>query len=108
ERHGLKIVSVASLIRYRHRTEHLLTKRSEGCLATEFGDFKTITFTSNIDGEQHLVLMRGEVAGERDVLVRMHARCVLGDVFGSTQCDCQQTLRASLERIASEGRGVLV
>jgi 3,4-dihydroxy 2-butanone 4-phosphate synthase/GTP cyclohydrolase II len=108
EQHGLKLISVASLIKYRHRTEHSLIKRGEGCLHTEFGEFKTITFVSNIDGEQHLALIRGDVAGQRNVLVRMHARCVLGDVFGSTQCDCQNTLRASLERIAEEGKGVLV
>jgi 3,4-dihydroxy 2-butanone 4-phosphate synthase/GTP cyclohydrolase II len=108
EKHGLKLISVASLIKYRHRTEHSLTKRSEGCLPTEFGEFKTVTFVSTVDGEQHLALVRGDIAGEKDVLVRMHARCVLGDVFGSTQCDCQATLHASLQRIAEEGRGVLV
>jgi 3,4-dihydroxy 2-butanone 4-phosphate synthase / GTP cyclohydrolase II len=108
EQYGLKLISVASLIKYRHRTEHSLTKRAEGCLHTEFGEFKTITFVSNIDGEQHLALVRGDVAGNANVLVRMHARCVLGDVFGSTQCDCQQTLRMSLQRIAAEGQGVLV
>ena len=108
EHHGLKLISVASLIKYRHRTEHSLSRRAEGCLHTEFGEFKTITFVSNIDEEQHLALVRGDVAGKKDVLVRMHARCVMGDVFGSTQCDCQQTLRTSLERIAAEGEGVLV
>jgi 3,4-dihydroxy 2-butanone 4-phosphate synthase/GTP cyclohydrolase II len=108
ERHGLRLISVASLIKYRHRTEQSLTKRGEGCLHTEFGEFKTITFVSDIDGEQHLALVRGDIAGEKNILVRMHARCVLGDVFGSTQCDCQATLRSSLERIADEGQGVLV
>ena len=107
-RHGLKIISVASLIRYRHRTERFLERRSEGCMQTEFGDFKTITFVSSIDGEQHIALVRGEIAGQENVLVRMHARCVAGDVFGSTECDCHATLQASLERIAEEGRGVLV
>jgi 3,4-dihydroxy 2-butanone 4-phosphate synthase/GTP cyclohydrolase II len=108
EKYGLKLISVASLIKYRHRTEQSLTKRGEGCLHTEFGEFRTVTFVSDIDGEQHLALVRGDLVGKKNVLVRMHARCVLGDVFGSTQCDCQATLRSSLERIADEGQGVLV
>ncbi len=108
EKHGLIMISVASLIRYRHRTEHFLQRRAEGCLRTEFGDFKTITFVSTIDGEQHVALVRGEIAGQENVLVRMHARCVAGDVFGSTECDCQAALQASLRRIAEEGLGVLV
>jgi len=107
-KHGLKMISVASLIRYRHRTERFLQRKGEGCLRTEFGDFKTITFVSSIDGEQHIALVRGEIAGREDVLVRMHARCVAGDVFGSTECDCHATLQASLQRIAQEGSGVLV
>ncbi len=108
EKHGLMMISVASLIRYRHRTEHFLERRAEGCLRTEFGDFKTVTFVSTIDGEQHLALVRGEIAGQENVLVRMHARCVAGDVFGSTECDCQAALQASLRTIAEEGQGVLV
>jgi 3,4-dihydroxy 2-butanone 4-phosphate synthase / GTP cyclohydrolase II len=108
ETHGLKMISVASLIRYRRRTERFLERRGEGCLRTEFGDFKTITFISTIDGEQHLALVRGEIMGRDDVLVRMHSRCVPGDVFGSTECDCHATLQSSLERIAQEECGVLV
>jgi 3,4-dihydroxy 2-butanone 4-phosphate synthase/GTP cyclohydrolase II len=108
EKHGMKMISVASLIRHRHRTERFLQRRGEGCLRTEFGDFKTITFVSSIDGEQHVALVRGDVAGRENVLVRMHARCVSGDVFGSTECGCQSDLRASLQRIAAEGQGVLV
>ncbi|HEY1338446.1 MAG TPA: 3,4-dihydroxy-2-butanone-4-phosphate synthase [Bryobacteraceae bacterium] len=108
EKHRMKMISVASLIRYRRRTERFLERRGEGCLRTEFGDFKTIAFVSTIDGEQHIALVRGEIAGRQDVLVRMHARCVAGDVFGSTECDCHATLLKSLERIADEGCGVLV
>ena len=108
EKHGLLMISVASLIRYRHRTEHFLERRAEGCLRTGWGDFKTVTFVSTIDGEQHLALVRGDIAGRDNVLVRMHARCVAGDVFHSTECDCQATLEASLQRIAEEGAGVLV
>jgi 3,4-dihydroxy 2-butanone 4-phosphate synthase/GTP cyclohydrolase II len=104
----MKMISVASLIRYRRRTERFLERRGEGCLRTEFGDFKTITFISTIDGEQHIALVRGEIAGRENVLVRMHSRCVAGDVFGSTECDCHATLLKSMERIAQEGAGVLV
>ena len=108
KRHSLKMISVASLIRYRLETEHLVERNAEGCLETEFGSFKTVSYVSPINGESHLALVRGDVAHKKDVLVRMHARCLLGDVFGSTQCDCQATLRASLARIAEEGAGVLV
>ena len=66
EKHGLKMISVASLIRYRHRTERFLERRGEGCLRTAFGDFKTVTFVSTLDGEQHIALVRGEVAGQRE------------------------------------------
>ncbi|MSV35721.1 MAG: 3,4-dihydroxy-2-butanone-4-phosphate synthase [Bryobacterales bacterium] len=107
-RHGLKMVSVASLIRYRLETEHLVERAGEGCIETEFGSFKTISYVSPINSETHLALVRGEVAGQPNVLVRMHARCLLGDVFGSQQCGCQQALRGSLARIAEEGAGVLV
>ena len=106
--HQLKMISVESLIRYRLETEHLVERRAEGCIDTEFGSFRTISYISPINGEAHLALVRGEVARRANVLVRMHARCLLGDVFGSTQCDCQQTLRASLARIAEEGAGVVV
>jgi 3,4-dihydroxy 2-butanone 4-phosphate synthase / GTP cyclohydrolase II len=106
--HGLKMISVESLIRYRLETEHLVERRGEGCIDTEFGSFRTISYISPINGEAHLALVRGEVARRANVLVRMHARCLLGDVFGSTQCDCQRTLRASLARIAEEGAGVVV
>ena len=107
-RHGLMMISVADLIRYRLRHEHFVHRRAEGCLQNQFGEFKTILYTTDVDSENHMALVRGEVAGKRNVLVRMHTRCVYGDVFGSTQCDCQETLRASLKRIAEEGEGVLV
>jgi 3,4-dihydroxy 2-butanone 4-phosphate synthase/GTP cyclohydrolase II len=106
--HGLKMISVASLIRYRLETEHLVERRSESCIETEFGSFKTVSYISPINGEAHLALVRGEVARQPNVLVRMHARCLMGDVFGSTQCDCRRTLQASLAKIAEEGAGVLV
>ena len=108
EQHGLMMISVASLIRYRHQTENLIQRRAEGCLDTEFGSFKTVTYGSTVNDEAHLALVHGDVRGKENVLVRMHSRCVMGDVFGSTACSCGEMLRASLQRITEEGAGVLV
>ena len=107
-RHHLKMISVADLIRYRLHNERFVSRQSEGCLRTEFGDFKTIVYASAILQEMHLALVHGEIAGREDVLVRMHSHCIYGDVFGSTECQCQRVLRKSMELIAAEGAGVLV
>ncbi len=106
--HGLKMISVAELIRHRMRTERLLQRVAEGFIETEFGAFRTVAYSSDLSPEYHLALVRGEVIGREGVLVRMHARCVYGDVFGSTTCDCARLVRCSLEAIAREGHGVLV
>jgi 3,4-dihydroxy 2-butanone 4-phosphate synthase/GTP cyclohydrolase II len=108
ERHGLKMISVEDLIRYRLETEHFIERRGEGCLETEAGVFKTIQYISTVDGQGHLALIRGEVAGKKNVLVRMYSRCLHGEVFGSTRCNCRETIHASLERIAEEGSAVFV
>ena len=107
-RHGLKMVSVADLIRYRLQHERYLHRRGEGVLRTEWGEFRMISYAGEVDTETHVALVRGDVSGAEGVLVRMHASCTFGDVFGSTQCDCQQLIRGSLRAIAEEGRGVLV
>ncbi len=107
-RHGLKMVSVADLIRYRLQHERYLHRRGEGVLRTEWGEFRMISYASEVDPETHIALVRGDVSGAEGVLVRMHASCTFGDVFGSTQCDCQQMISGSLRAIAQEGRGVLV
>ena len=106
--HGLKMISVADLIRYRLQNERFVQRQSEGCLRTEFADFKTIVYASTIVPEMHLALVHGEIAGRENVLVRMHSHCTYGDVFGSVECQCQRVLRKSLELIAEEGAGVLV
>jgi 3,4-dihydroxy 2-butanone 4-phosphate synthase/GTP cyclohydrolase II len=108
KQHGLKMVSVAGLIRYRLQHERFVRRRGQGCLETEFGSFRTIAYATSTDPETHLALVRGEVAGGEEVLVRMHSRCAYGDVFGATTCECGRIIRASLERIAAEGAGVLV
>ncbi len=107
-RHGFKMASVADLIRYRLKTERFIHRAAEGCIETEFGVFRTIAYSSELNREYHLALVRGDVAGREGVLVRMHSRCVYGDVFGSTLCDCGRLMRGALGAIAKEGAGVLV
>jgi 3,4-dihydroxy 2-butanone 4-phosphate synthase / GTP cyclohydrolase II len=107
-RHGLKMVSVAELIRYRMKHEKFVRRAAEGCVETEFGEFRTVAYTSDISPEFHLALVRGDVAGQEGVLVRMHSRCLYGDVFGAKGCECGRLVRDSLRIIAAEGRGVLV
>lgn len=107
-RHGLKMISVAELIRYRMKHERFVRREAEGCIQTDFGDFRGIAYASDLNPEYHLALVRGDIAGQEGVLVRMHSRCLFGDVFGSTGCDCGRLVRSSLRRIAEEGLGVLV
>jgi 3,4-dihydroxy 2-butanone 4-phosphate synthase/GTP cyclohydrolase II len=107
-RHGLKMISVADLIRYRLRHERYVHRRAEGCITTEFGDFRSILYTSEISPESHMALIHGEVAKQEKVLVRMHSHCAYGNLFASARCDCQEIVRGSLKRIAEEGAGVLV
>ncbi len=107
-RHGLKMISVADLIRYRLRHEHYVHRQAEGCVTTEFGDFRTVLYSSKISPESHLALIHGEVANKENVLVRMHSHCAYGNLFGSTRCDCQAMISGSLKRIVEEGAGVLV
>ena len=106
--HGLKMTSVAQLIRYRLKHERYIQRRAEGCIETEFGEFRTVAYSSEISPEIHLALIRGEPAGHENVLVRMHSHCVYGDVFGSKYCDCHNLIRESMRKIAQEGMGVLV
>jgi 3,4-dihydroxy 2-butanone 4-phosphate synthase / GTP cyclohydrolase II len=111
-RHGLKMLSVAELIRYRLKNERYIHRIGEGFLDTEFGPFRTIAYSSDYPSESraetHLALICGEVAGQENVLVRMHSHCVYGDIFGSTQCECRKMIQGSLRQIAGEELGVLV
>jgi 3,4-dihydroxy 2-butanone 4-phosphate synthase/GTP cyclohydrolase II len=106
--HGFKMISVADIIRYRLQNERFIDRAGESCLHTEFGNFRMITYDSSIRSDQHLALVHGEIDPNDTVLVRVHSRCTQGDVFGSVECDCRTTIRNSLERIAKEGRGVLL
>ncbi len=107
-RRQIKMISVADLIRYRMKHERFVRRVAEGCMETEFGEFRTIAYGSDVNPEFHLALVRGDVAGKEGVLVRMHSRCLYGDVFGSTTCSCAGLVRNSLKAIAQEGSGVLV
>jgi 3,4-dihydroxy 2-butanone 4-phosphate synthase/GTP cyclohydrolase II len=106
--HGLKFVTVAQIISHRLKTERLVHRVAEAKLPTEFGDFRVVAYANDVDGREHVALVKGEVAGRQDVLVRMHSECLTGDVFHSHRCDCGQQLHASLGRIDEEGQGVLV
>lgn len=108
QRHGLKMVTVADLIRYRRRTEKLVRRVASVQLPTQFGDFVAYGYESLVDGEQHLALVKGEVEGQENVLVRVHSECLTGDVFHSLRCDCGDQLQAALDAIEQEGRGVLL
>jgi 3,4-dihydroxy 2-butanone 4-phosphate synthase/GTP cyclohydrolase II len=106
--HGLQLISIADLIRYRRHREKLVRRVSEARIPTRHGDFTAYVFESLLDGVEHLAFARGEIAGQTDVLVRVHSECLTGDVFGSMRCDCGVQLDLALERIATEGQGVLV
>jgi len=107
-RHGLKMLTIAELIRYRLHAERYLHRIGEGTIETPYGEFRTVAYQSDLDPEVHVALVKGDVANTEPVLVRMHSRCLLGDVFLATTCECHEVLERSLARIAEEGRGVLV
>ncbi|HEU5082894.1 MAG TPA: bifunctional 3,4-dihydroxy-2-butanone-4-phosphate synthase/GTP cyclohydrolase II [Acidimicrobiales bacterium] len=108
EQHGLLLISIADMIRYRRKTEKLVKRIAEARIPTEWGDFTCYVYESTLDGEEHVALVRGNVAGEQDVLVRVHSECLTGDAFGSLRCDCGPQLQAAMARVAQEDRGVVV
>jgi 3,4-dihydroxy 2-butanone 4-phosphate synthase/GTP cyclohydrolase II len=105
---GLKMVTIEELIRYRNRTEKLVRRIAEVRMPTAWGDFKAIGYESLSDGAYHLALIKGEVDGKENVLVRVHSECLTGDVFGSLRCDCGVQLHRALQMIDKEGRGVFL
>jgi 3,4-dihydroxy 2-butanone 4-phosphate synthase/GTP cyclohydrolase II len=107
-RHKLLMITIADLINYRVRTEALVRRVAAADLPTAHGDFRVIAFESPIDRETHVALVRGDLGDGENVLVRVHSRCLTGDVFHSARCDCGPQLDAAMERIAREGRGVLL
>lgn len=111
KRHGLKIVSIADLIRYRHRRDRLVERVSTVQLPTEYGNFVAHAYRFILDeaGDHlHMVLVKGDITGEAPVLVRVHSECLTGDVFGSLRCDCGPQLHRAMKMIEAEGRGVLI
>src|SRR5450432_3629113 len=108
--HGMKMLTVAELIRYRMQNERYVHRVGEAMIATRHGEFRLIAYESEVDGgDSHIALVRGDIENSSEpVLVRMHSHCVLGDVFGSTGCDCHATIEGSMEAIAREGRGALI
>ena len=108
ERHDLRMLSVAEVIRYRLEHERYVERFAEGVLQTRFGEFRTIAYRSEIDDETHLALTYGDVEGAQSTLVRMHSHDLMGDVFHSSEYPSHRVIERSMERIAEEGRGVLV
>jgi 3,4-dihydroxy 2-butanone 4-phosphate synthase / GTP cyclohydrolase II len=108
--HEMKMLTVAELIRYRMQHERYVHRVGEALVNTKYGEFRVIAYESEVDGgDSHLALVRGDIeTGGEPVLVRMHAHCLIGDVFGSEGCDCRDTLDGSLSAIAHEGRGALI
>jgi 3,4-dihydroxy 2-butanone 4-phosphate synthase/GTP cyclohydrolase II len=107
-RHGLLMITIADLIRHRMRTEGLVRRVASAPLPTVHGSFTIHVYESVIDGDSHVALVRGDIGSGHQVLVRVHSKCLTGDVFHSTRCDCGPQLDAALQRLAREGRGVLV
>jgi 3,4-dihydroxy 2-butanone 4-phosphate synthase/GTP cyclohydrolase II len=108
EEHGLKMITVADLIAYRRQTEKLVERIVSTKLPTKFGEFTAVGYRSLIDDKHHVAMVKGEVAGAEDVLVRVHSECLTGDVFHSLRCDCGEQLEAALATIEQEGKGVLL
>jgi 3,4-dihydroxy 2-butanone 4-phosphate synthase/GTP cyclohydrolase II len=105
--HGLKLLTVAELIRYRMRNERYVRRIGEAALSTRYGEFRMIAYASEVDREQHIALVRGNLSGAPP-LVRVHSHCLTGDVFASTECDCHEIIERSLEAIVAENRGLFV
>ena len=107
--HKMKMLTVAELIRYRMQHERYVHRVGEALVNTQYGEFRVIAYESEIDGgDSHLAMVRGNIETDEPVLVRMHAHCLVGDVFGSEGCDCRETLDGSLSAIAGAGRGALI
>jgi 3,4-dihydroxy 2-butanone 4-phosphate synthase / GTP cyclohydrolase II len=107
-KHGLLMITIADLIQYRMRTERLVKRFAHAHLPTEHGDFEIYAYDNVVDDMTHVALVRGEVGDGKDVLVRVHSKCLTGDVFHSARCDCGAQLDTAMARIAEEGRGVLL
>ena len=106
--HGLVFITVAQLVAYRLATERLVHRAANARLPTPFGEFRIVAYRNDVDPAEHVALVFGDVKDEKQVLVRMHSKCLTGDVFGSARCDCGWQLHSAMRTIAAEGRGVVV
>jgi 3,4-dihydroxy 2-butanone 4-phosphate synthase / GTP cyclohydrolase II len=108
KKHKLKICTVADLIEYRRTREKLVEKIEVVKMPTDYGDFDLHLYRSKVDGQHHLALVRGEIAGAKNILVRVHSECLTGDVFGSRRCDCGPQLHQAMKQVSEAGRGVIL
>ncbi|WP_170066403.1 bifunctional 3,4-dihydroxy-2-butanone-4-phosphate synthase/GTP cyclohydrolase II [Neomoorella humiferrea] len=108
QEHGLKLITIADLIKYRRRTEKLVRRVAEADLPTAYGHFKAVAYEEIMSGKGHLALVKGDIDGENPILVRVHSECLTGDVFGSLRCDCGEQLQQAMTMIEAEGRGVVL
>jgi 3,4-dihydroxy 2-butanone 4-phosphate synthase/GTP cyclohydrolase II len=106
--HGLALITIADLIAYRRRNEATVTRVAETRLPTRFGDFRAYGYRDQLDGAEHVAMVYGDIGDGADMLVRVHSECLTGDVFGSLRCDCGPQLDAALEKVAGEGRGIVL
>jgi len=109
DKHGLKIVTIADLIKYRISKESLVRRITEARLPTKYGGiFTAIAYENDVDSYQHIALVKGDISQEGEVLVRVHSQCMTGDVFGSKRCDCEEQLHTAMAMVEKEGKGVIV
>lgn len=108
ETHDIKIASIADLISYRLRAESLVKRAASAVIPTEYGEFQTIVYESEIDPQHHVAFVKGDITPDQDILVRVHSECLTSDVFGSLRCDCGPQIRQAMKIIEDEGRGVIL
>jgi 3,4-dihydroxy 2-butanone 4-phosphate synthase/GTP cyclohydrolase II len=108
DEHGLVMISIADLIKYRRQHESQVTRVADVYLPTDYGDFRAIGYRSEVDGTEHIALVVGEIGSGEDVLVRVHSECLTGDVLGSLRCDCGPQLHAAMLKVSEQGRGVVL
>ena len=108
KKHNLKIASVEALVEYRKRHDRLVSIAAETKLPTKFGEFRIIVFKNEVDHKEHLMIVKGDVRGKSDVLMRIHSECLTGDVFGSHRCDCGEQLENALRSIDEQGEGIVI
>ncbi|MGM0508611.1 MAG: bifunctional 3,4-dihydroxy-2-butanone-4-phosphate synthase/GTP cyclohydrolase II [Fusobacteriota bacterium] len=108
QKYDLKIISIEDMIKYRKQTEKMVRRLKTAKMPTKYGDFMIYSYENDIDNEEHVALVKGDIKGKEDVLVRVHSECLTGDVFGSKRCDCGNQLHAAMAMIEEEGQGAII